>query len=82
MSCCGNRRVALRTPTIPRVAPAAPAPLPPAEAVWLAARGEGAMVMRGAATGLTYVFGARGAALAVDARDVAQMMGTGRFRRV
>lgn len=81
MSCCGDRRAAMRSPPIRRVMPEPPDPPRPQDPVQLAPRGDSAIVMRGEVTGLTYLFGAWGAALTVDGRDVPALMATGWFRR-
>lgn len=81
MSCCGDRRAAMRSPPLRRVMPEAPDPPQPQDPVRLAPRGDGAIVVRGEVTGLTYLFGAQGATLTVDGRDLAALMATGWFRR-
>jgi hypothetical protein len=79
MSCCGQKRRALRDASrIPqRVAePLAPSPQNPALLQHL---GDYALVVRGPVTGQCYLFGARGAALAVDKRDALPLIASGRF---
>ncbi|MES1164094.1 MAG: hypothetical protein ABUL50_13670, partial [Rhizobacter sp.] len=48
--------------------------------VALAHAGTSATVARGERTGLTYLFGADGAALEVDERDAPALLASGRFR--
>lgn len=84
MSCCGGRRAAARagsisspsvqTSSAPRAALRHPASL--------VFTGGGPLVVRGAATGLTYAFPPGGVALPVDGRDVQALMASGAFRRV
>jgi len=80
MSCCGSRRAALRTPPFRAVAPVAPEPPLPQQPVPLASRAEGAIVVRGAVTGLAYLFGAPGSTLDVDGRDAQALLATGLFQ--
>ena len=78
MGCCGQKRRALRTTPVP-----APAPPPPVAVlrnpVLVAQTGGSAVVVRGAASGLSYLFAPSGAGLEVDGRDVAALLETGRF---
>lgn len=84
MSCCGQRRAEMRHPTN---TPFRQPGLPPVHAVSpvlrapvaLAHTGTSATVARGARTGLTYLFGADGAALEVDERDAPALIASGRF---
>jgi hypothetical protein len=76
MSCCGRRRQLLRAGTPP--APAVEVPSPMVQnPVALTYRGEASLVVKGPATGLAYLFGARGAALEVDGRDAPELMASG-----
>ncbi len=78
MSCCGSRRAALRA----QFTAEAPMPLGPPvlqAPVALAHAGAGAMLARGAHTGLTYVFAGGGAALEVDGRDAPALLACGLF---
>ena len=79
MSCCGQQRAALRM-QFQRSAPAQSVPPVLRAPVALAHAGESATVARGSGTGLTYLFGADGAALEVDARDAPALLASGRFR--
>ena len=79
MGCCGQKRRALRATPVP---PPPPPPPPVAvlqNPVLLAQTGGSAVVVRGAASGLSYLFAPSGAALEVDGRDVAALLETGRF---
>ena len=81
MSCCGHQRAALRDAH--RHTASAPAQsVPPVlrAPIALAHGGPSATVARGAHTGLTYLFGADGAALEVDARDAPALIASGRFK--
>jgi hypothetical protein len=82
MSCCGQQRAAWRTATqrtsVPPAAPVAPAPRNP---VRLAHLGDTSTVVRGAVTGLTYLFGARGSMLEVDGADAEALLASRRFER-
>lgn len=69
MSCCGGRRRAARTPGSPSQAPRTPPPRAPASAVPVRYTGGHPIVLRGSATGRTYLFDA-GAEVPVDARDL------------
>ncbi len=40
---------------------------------------DGSIVLRGAVSGITYLFGGRGSVLSVDGRDVASLLATGQF---
>jgi hypothetical protein len=76
MSCCGQKRQALRTQPyqapVPRPRPGLENPTP------ITYLGEANFVTKGAATGFTYLF-ARHEALNVDARDVAALVAMGIF---
>lgn len=76
MSCCGQKRQALRTQVYqapaPRPRPALQNPTP------ITYLGDSSFVVKGAASGLTYLFSAR-EALNVDARDVSALIATGLF---
>ena len=84
MSCCGQRRQAWRqysgqstasaivqTTEVPETVVKNP--------VALNHLAEGSLVVKGAATGITYLFGGRGTSLNVDERDVAALLATGTF---
>ena len=47
--------------------------------VTLTHRGEASLVIKGPATGLVYLFGAKGASLDVDGRDAPGLIATGWF---
>jgi len=76
MSCCGHKRQALRTPAYqaeaPRPRPRLQNPTP------ITYLGESSFVVKGAATGLTYLF-TRHEALNVDERDAPALVATGIF---
>jgi hypothetical protein len=76
MSCCGQKRQALRNPVYetqrPRRRPTLQNPTP------IAYLGESIFVAKGAETGLTYLF-VRHEALNVDERDVGAFVATGIF---
>ena len=76
MSCCGQKRQALRTRVYqaetPRPTPNLRNPTP------ITYLGESTFVAKGAATGLTYLF-MRHEALDVDERDVPAFVATGIF---
>ena len=78
MSCCGQKRQALRTQVYqaetPRPRPVVQNPTP------MTYLGESTFVAKGAATGLTYLF-SRDEALNVDERDVPALVATGMWRR-
>lgn len=79
MSCCGQQRAAWRAAQSP--APPAPAAPTPRDPVRLAHRGASSTVVRGASTGLTYLFGASGSTLEVDGADADALLATRRFER-
>jgi hypothetical protein len=76
MSCCGHKRQALRTQVYqaetPRPRPTVQNPTP------IMYLGDSSFVVKGAATGFTYLF-ARHEALNVDARDVPALVAMGIF---
>ena len=76
MSCCGQKRQALRTPVYhtesPRPRPRLQNPTP------ITYLGESTFVVKGAETGLIYLFN-RHEALNVDERDVPAFVATGIF---
>jgi len=76
MSCCGQKRQALRAPmyetTARRLPPTLQNPRP------ITYLGASAFVVKGAATGLTYLF-THGEALYVDERDVPALIAAGVF---
>ena len=78
MSCCGQKRRAMRTqsfqPEASRPRPSLENPTP------LAYLGESMFVTKGAATGLTYLF-TRDEVLSVDARDAPAFIASGIFGR-
>ena len=84
MSCCGQRRAEMRHLTntpfqatgLPPAQPVSPVLRAP---IALVHTGTSATVARGARTGLTYLFGADGAALEVDERDAPALIASGRF---
>jgi hypothetical protein len=59
-----------------------PASRAPSESIPLGYRGESSIVVRGPQTGTTYLFGPRGQALAVDARDVPMLLFSEQFERL
>ena len=76
MSCCGQKRRALQSPVHqaerPRPRPRLQNPTP------ITYLGDSTFVVKGAATGLTYLF-TRDEALNVDERDVPAFVATGIF---
>jgi hypothetical protein len=80
MSCCGQKRHALReTSRIPqRTEPPAYAP-PFQNPTLMQHTGAASLIVRGAVTRHAYLFGPRGAALAVDERDAPGLIATGLF---
>jgi hypothetical protein len=81
MSCCGQKRHALRDASrIPRRAPEPQAYAPPFQNPMLMQHtGASSLIVRGAVTRHAYLFGPRGAALAVDERDAPGLIATGLF---
>jgi hypothetical protein len=79
MSCCGKKRQALSTAGPLRRPAPAPEPADLLNPQPLRHRSDYSLVVRGPATGQTYLFGGRASALAVDERDVAPMIASGRF---
>ena len=81
MSCCGQKRQAWRVQTT-RHLPATDLPAPALQnPTILYYLGNSPIVVRGTYTGITYLFGAAGTGLTVDARDVPAFVATGRFAR-
>ena len=81
MSCCGQKRQEWRTPSL-RLSPTTHVAPPVLQnPVPLAFLGEASIVVKGARTGLSYLFGPRGEALAVDERDASTLIATGHFAR-
>jgi hypothetical protein len=79
MSCCGQKRRALRDASrIPQKVAEPPAPSLHDPAL-LQHLGDSSLVVRGPVTGQCYLFGARGTALAVDKRDALPLIASGRF---
>ena len=81
MSCCGDKRRALRpspTESVPVTTYRSPVIRRPTGLAYL---GSEAIVVRGPVTGLTYVFGGGAAALEVDERDVPALVATRSFAR-
>ena len=79
MSCCGQKRRALRDPgRLPRTAPepAAPVLRNPQRLRHLQSY---SLLVKGPVTGQAYLFGGRDTLLAVDERDAAPMIASGRF---
>ena len=81
MSCCGQKRAAWRTAASASAAPAAVAPPTPRNPVRLTHRGDTSTVVRGARTGLTYLFGPGGTTLEVDGADADALLASHRFER-
>lgn len=81
MSCCGQRRQALKA-TITRQSPPTPASPVRLESIRLGYRGESSMIVRGSHTGTTYLFGPAGDGLIVNARDVPILLASGQFERM
>jgi hypothetical protein len=81
MSCCGQKRQALRTTTVRQAPPKVASPVL-SEAIQLAYRGDSSMVVRGPQTGTTYLFGPRGNGLMVDGRDAPMLLRSGQFERI
>ena len=76
MSCCGQNRQALRAQSYPAKTPRTPRRLQnPTPIIYF---GESTFVVKGAATGFTYLF-TRHEALNVDERDVPAFISTGIF---
>ncbi len=78
MGCCGEKRQALRTLSL-KQASEIRVPTRLQNPVNVMHLGDAAIVVRGAHTGLAYLFGARGEVLQVDERDVAELLATHRF---
>jgi hypothetical protein len=79
MSCCGQKRRALRDAgPIPLQAPT---PQPPSlqNPTLMQHTGASSLIVRGAVTRHAYLFGPRGGPLAVDERDAPGLMATGLF---
>lgn len=83
MSCCGSQRAALRTPrSALSQTVASPAPSPASDrVVRIRYAHDGAIVVRGGATGRLYRFAAH-EALEVDAVDARALIAGGRFVEV
>lgn len=81
MNCCGQRRQALKA-TIVSQAPPKPTSPVRLESIRLGYRGDSSMIVRGSYTGTTYLFGAGGEGLIVDARDVPILLASGQFVRL
>jgi hypothetical protein len=81
MNCCGKRREWLRVRFSPPVAAANGHSLVEQRTQDLAYIGNSSIVIRGSATGLTYLFGNNAEMLAVDERDAAELLATERFVR-
>jgi hypothetical protein len=80
MSCCGEKRQAMRA-VMQRQAPSSAAPrLPSGPTVPIIYRGESSLVVRGPATGTTYLFGSRGEPLHVDERDAVELQRSSNFQ--
>ena len=77
MSCCGGKRAALREQREPAVRSQTPRQTS-VEAIPLRLKDAGSLVARGEVTGTAYTF-VRGQSVAVDRRDVAGLLRTGRF---
>ncbi len=84
MSCCGQRRQAWRqysrqsTNTATVQTSEIPEPVIQ-DPVALFHQAEGSLVIKGAVTGTTYLFGGRGTSLSVDERDVPAVLAMGAF---
>jgi hypothetical protein len=76
MSCCGQKRRALQANRPPVAAPPAAVLQNP---VLLTQAGCAPVVVRGPASGHSYLFAPTGSALTVDERDVPTLLETGRF---
>ena len=81
MSCCGSKRLALRDAS--RMPQRAPEPATYASTfqnpTLMQHTGASSLIVRGAVTRHAYLFGPRGAALAVDERDAPGLIATGLF---
>ena len=83
MSAYGDSRIALRTPAFRRAMPVASEPMASRARVrMLRGSGVDAIVMRGAVSGRSYLFGLQGSTLDVDRRDVDALLASGWFQRV
>ena len=80
MSCCGQKRQAWREMVRAKVQAEAEPPPAPQNPVILYHLGPSSLVIKGAATGFTYLFAGRETSLSVDERDVRALMATGQFR--
>ncbi|MBI1173271.1 hypothetical protein GC209_17930 [bacterium] len=79
MSCCSDRRDALRLPAVLRAAPVVrPIPAVGAE-VWLAYTGRADLALRGPESGRIYHVGPAARQVAADIRDVEALLRTGQF---
>ena len=79
MGCCGQNRQAWREWSTTNVQTSNPPPPVLQNSTVLYHLGESSLVIKGAVTGHTYLFGGRGTALTVDERDVSFLIGTGWF---
>jgi hypothetical protein len=76
MSCCGQKRRAVLST---RAATVSPPTVVLQNPVLLTQAGSAAVVVRGPASGQSYLFAPAGSALTVDERDVPALLETGRF---
>jgi hypothetical protein len=95
MSCCGQKRQAVRAAPRPATTTAAAttmttmttpavrdgAPLAQQTLIPIESTGAAPITVRGATTGIIYRFVARGRVLGVDARDAAGLLATAYFKR-
>jgi hypothetical protein len=82
MSCCGDKRRALRT-RMSQPLTNQTKPLSALEnSTLLTYLGDSSIVVRGEHTGHAYLFGPHGEALTVDGRDVPRLIVSGWFRKV
>ena len=79
MSCCGQKRRAWREWDTRTAKPPEPQPPTLQNPITLYYLGGSALVVTGAATNTTYLFGDRDTSLPVDERDVSAFIAMGRF---
>ena len=79
MSCCGQRREAMRA-AMQRTPPPDPVPwVRPELRIPIIYRGDTSIVVRGAVTGTAYLFAPTGEALLVDSGDAAPLLRSTHF---
>jgi hypothetical protein len=79
MNCCGQKRQAWREMSKTKVQAVVPSPLILQNPILLHHLGSMSLVIKGAVTGVTYLFAGQDSSLAVDERDVPTLMVTRQF---